>query len=185
MCKKIIFVSSLMLMFFVVGLVFSTPVFAALLGSQCNVTAKVIAPLASESEDTSTFIKLINISEENSCLVEEGQVFEISRSNPLEVGGVISAGIEPSSTNGPEGVISFLHWSNVTYLDGTDIVNTSGAVFNSFTSSNIPVKYPTADINPVPENSDLDLTYYYFVLPFVTVVFLLIIGFYIFKRFRS
>ncbi len=76
------------------------------------------------------------------CRILHGQIYRIINNYPgtLKKGDKIRSGVEFASSMGPDGVVNFIHWSPVTYVDGTAIKHSKNIVIDHFQSSQTPIK---------------------------------------------
>ena len=109
---------------------------SALSGPVCFVKAQIVNSgiegrrLDSGRDHESSFInlKVIEVSKGRSCPVAKDQVYRATDNHPgvFKKGDIVQGGFEPASSMGPNGPVNFLQWSQLTYEDGTPIINITG-----------------------------------------------------------
>ncbi len=106
---------------------------SALAGPSCFIEAEVVN-IGSEKrrldsgKDYESFyidLKVIEVYQGKfPCPVVKNQVYRIIDNYPgvFKIGDIIRAGVEAASSMGPNGPVNFLHWSDVTYRNGSPII---------------------------------------------------------------
>lgn len=144
--KKIILLSVIILLIVFQG----RQSFGSVIGEpECFVKAEVVG-MGSEERTLNTGgtyewhyidLKIIEFISGNHFVVTKGKVYRGTDRYPgiLKKGDIIKAGVVSASSMGPAGAISFLHWSQVTYEDGSPIRNKRGAIVDFLTSDAEPL----------------------------------------------
>jgi hypothetical protein len=156
---------------------------STLVGPSCFVTAEVVEigsetkQLDSGREYESHYLnlKILSVDNRGSCPVQENQVYKAidnyyatdNYPASFKMGDKIKAGIEAASSMGPSGAVSFLHWSDVTYEDGTTIKYKEGIVTN-LQSENEPIVIEKIDDTHSKNKNNVN--YYYFIIPVLIIV---------------
>ena len=85
--------------------------------------------------------KVLEVTNGSHCRIHQGQIYRIIDNYPgsLKKGDKISAGVEFASSMGPAGVVNFIHWSPVTYADGTAIKDSKNIMIDHFQSGKTPI----------------------------------------------
>lgn len=166
---------------------------SSLVGPSCFVTAEII-----EIDHTNHYlnIKILNVDKNNYfCPVKKNEVYKVidnyyaADNYPASFNGgdIIKAGIESASSMGPFWAVSFLHWSDVTYEDGTTIKYKKGIVTH-LQSDSKPISIDNStDVpkgnNIIPnDNQDATISYFYIIIPILIIVGFLLYWFLLRKR---
>jgi hypothetical protein len=82
------------------------------------------------------------IANTDACPVSAGQVYRIMDNNPgiFQKGEYIRAGVAFGSTMGSNGLVSWLHWSPLTYDDKTAIKGKNNITIDHLTSDDKPIE---------------------------------------------
>lgn len=178
---------------------------SALSGPVCFVTAEVIEmgsetrqyDSGSEYENHYLHLKILSVDKGNNlgitsqCPVQKNQVYIASDNYyarddypaSFKVGDRIKAGVEDAGSLGENGVVTFLHWSDITYENGSTILARKGIVIY-LSSDDEPLNIEKVDDSEheVPnfeDNKDKNgniVNYLYLIIPL-----LIIVGFLLYK----
>lgn len=165
---------------------------SALIGTSCFVTAEVInvdsetkyLDSGEEYDSRYLLLKILSVDEGTNCPVQSNQIFKAIDNNEgsFQPQDIIRAGIEPGSSMGPEGAISFLQWSNLTYENGDQIISYKNgrSVIDSLQSDSNPIVIETNDGIFDTEDSQNDTiagntnwlsdNYIYFLIPTIIIL---------------
>jgi hypothetical protein len=154
---------------------------SALIGPSCFVNAEVIEI---DQKNHYLNIKILNIEKDSDyCPVRKNELYRAidnyyaadNYPASFKEGDVIKAGIEAASSMGPSGAVSFLQWSDVTYVDGSNIKYKKGIVTHLQSDSepiSIDNSNDTQEGNNIiqNDNQDVSFNYYYLIIPILAIV---------------